>query len=165
MIALADLLSFVDLLSQADDLALQLSYYLLQFVHFVPFLVVFGLVLVPDGLDTLLLGVQLLHLLGLLLQLVLLAEQLSLQLHLMVDIQLLHLEQQLLIIRDSLDQPPNALHDLPCLLLVLTVLLVPLVEGIEQHAEELPGFDAEVVVYVDVGVDEEVDLRDGWPVF
>ena len=73
MIALADLLSFVYFLSQADDLALQLSYYLLQFVHFVPFLVVFGLVLVPNGLDALLLGVQLLHLLGLLLQLVLLA--------------------------------------------------------------------------------------------
>ena len=83
----------------------------------------------------------------------------------MIDIQLLHLKQQLLIVRYGLDQPSYALYYLPSLLLILAVFFVAFVEGIEQHAQELPGLDAEVVVYVDVGVDQEVDLGYGGPIF
>lgn len=162
---MADLLPFVYFFSQSDDLTLQLRYYLLQLIHFISFLVILSLILIPNGLDPLLLIIQLPHLLVLFLQLILLTQQLSLQLHLMIDIQFLHLKQQFFIVRYGLDQPSYALYYLPSLLLIFAVLLVAFVEGIEQHAQELPGLDAEVVVYVDVGVDEEVDLGYGRSIF
>ena len=134
MVALADLLSFVYLFSQTDDLALQFRYNFLKFTHFLSFLIVFCLILIPDNLDPLLFSIQFLHLLGLLLQLVLLAQQFPLQLHLMVDIQLLHLKQKFLIIGNGLYQPSDALYYLGCLMLIFAVLFVAFVESIEQHA-------------------------------
>jgi hypothetical protein len=82
-----------------------------------------------------------------------------------VDVHLLHFEQQFLIVRNTLNQSPNALHRLRCLGLVLGVLLVSLVKCIQQHAEELARLHAQIIIDVDVGVHQKFDLRDCGPVF
>lgn len=92
LVSLTDLLSLVDLLSETHDLTLQIGHHPFKLRQFLPLLFELGLILSPYSSHPLLFSLQLLGLLGLLLQFVLFAEQLPLQLHLMVDVQFLHLE-------------------------------------------------------------------------